>query len=488
MELLYPRPKCKFGANDRVVSATYVKCLEKPLSMEDKEGKSKEKNHWCLQCDNSPAVNKPMIVPIMISLTGDFTDSADSEPFRYYKPTEVHAIYPRYGPKDGGTVVQVWGANFLNFDDNLRCNFGSKSVVATFKSPNYLICRAPFSDNTNKPIPFSVSLNKQQQSRDDISYWYYSGAIVAKLEPNYGPEDGGNEIILMGSNMHPFIDETKINNANDTFCIFTDLNVKTPARLINSTKMACTAPATFDGITVTGVDFTLNNQNYTDDDVPYYYYKPPKIYDMIPREGPTKGGTHVKIFAAEFRKDKHILCNFDGIKTRAKLLNSQEIECVAPKWAAPEQVQVYVTYEEDGKKSKSTSLPFLYYETPEVHSLDPPCGPTYGYTQITVKGKNFINMGLNKAKCIFEGKKQMNVTIIDENTLICSSPPLTRSESLMPALDMRHTLEVTLNGLETTENHIKFHYYPDPEISKVLDSPRGPVSGGTHSTLVGRGY
>ena len=92
-----------------------------------------------------------------------------------------------------------------------------------------------------------------------ISYWYYSNPILAKLEPNYGPEEGGNEIILKGSSMHPFIDETIINNANYTFCIFSDLNVKTPGRLINATKMACVAPATFDGISVTGVDFTLNN-------------------------------------------------------------------------------------------------------------------------------------------------------------------------------------------------------------------------------------
>ena len=195
----------------------------------------------------------------MISLTGDFTDSADSEPFRYYNNTRVHAIYPRYGPKDGGTVVQVWGDNFLNYDENLRCNFGTKSVKAQFKSSTYLICKAPFSDNTNKPITFSISLNKQQQSRDMIEYWYYSNPILAKLNPNYGPEEGGNEIILMGSSMHPFIDETIINNANDTFCIFSDLNVKTPARLINATKMACIAPASFDGISVTGVDFTLNN-------------------------------------------------------------------------------------------------------------------------------------------------------------------------------------------------------------------------------------
>jgi hypothetical protein len=80
------------------------------------------------------------------------------------------------------------------------------------------------------------------------------------------------------------------------------------------------------------------------------------------------------------------------------------------------------------------------------------------------------------------------VTIIDESTLMCSSPPLTRSESLMPAIDMRHNVEITLNGAETTENHVKFAYYPDPEIFKVIDSPRGPVVGGTNSTLVGRGF
>ena len=43
MSLLYPRPKCKFGANDRIVSATYVKCHERPLKTEDWEGKSKDK-------------------------------------------------------------------------------------------------------------------------------------------------------------------------------------------------------------------------------------------------------------------------------------------------------------------------------------------------------------------------------------------------------------------------------------------------------------
>ena len=88
----------------------------------------------------------------------------------------------------------------------------------------------------------------------------------------------------------------------------------------------------------------------------------------------------MRIFASEFKANKNILCVFDGVKTHAKFISSSEIECVTPRWATPGQIPVWVTYQEDGDRSKSTSLPFLYYETPEVHSIMPPCGPTYGYT------------------------------------------------------------------------------------------------------------
>lgn len=94
----------------------------------------------CIQCDDSPVYETPEIVPLTISLSGDFSDSTDSEPFRYYMPTVVKAIKPRYGPKDGGTWVEVWGENFLNFAENTRCNFGSKSVAAHFISNTYMKC------------------------------------------------------------------------------------------------------------------------------------------------------------------------------------------------------------------------------------------------------------------------------------------------------------------------------------------------------------
>jgi hypothetical protein len=70
------------------------------------------------------------VVSFTVSLTGDFLDVHNSLPFRYYPETHIFAIKPRYGLKDGNTRVEVWGRNFFNFDENIRCAFGSVSVPA----------------------------------------------------------------------------------------------------------------------------------------------------------------------------------------------------------------------------------------------------------------------------------------------------------------------------------------------------------------------
>lgn len=126
-----------------IVEATYVSCTQKPLLVGDIEGLHAVRNHTCLQCESSPANDAAEIVSLMVSLTGDFTDTDDSENFRYYLPPMIHSIYPRYGKKDGGTLVEVWGENFLNFDIQTRCGFGSKSTQAHFISNTYMTCKAP---------------------------------------------------------------------------------------------------------------------------------------------------------------------------------------------------------------------------------------------------------------------------------------------------------------------------------------------------------
>ena len=104
--------------------------------------------------------------------------------------------------------------------------------------------------------------------------------------------------MVKGSNFNPFVEhEVIIDNHNDTFCFFQQLNSKVPVRVVNSTKLYCVAPENYLDLNFTIIEVTLNNQNYTDDLVPYYYFKPPKIFDYNPKEGPVRGGTEVHIHA-----------------------------------------------------------------------------------------------------------------------------------------------------------------------------------------------
>ena len=100
-------------------------------------------------------------------------------------------------------------------------------MKATFINSNYMLCESPFSDVVEKAIPFTVSLNNQQNSKDDVAFWYYSWPAITELVPDRGPDSGGTKVLLKGRNFHPFKD-LPIDNANDTFCKFENL-AKVPA-------------------------------------------------------------------------------------------------------------------------------------------------------------------------------------------------------------------------------------------------------------------
>ena len=96
--------------------ATYVTCTTKILDVSDLEGKKANRDNFCIQCGSSPQIDEEGFVPLSVSLTGDFTDSQESQSFMYYTPPSIKSIFPRYGVKDGQTKVEIWGDNFKNFD------------------------------------------------------------------------------------------------------------------------------------------------------------------------------------------------------------------------------------------------------------------------------------------------------------------------------------------------------------------------------------
>ena len=253
----YPHPNCRFGSVSNTVNATYVKCTPNPRKIGEREPLPSEKTEICIQCENSRPHNED-IIPFTVSLLGDFTDTLNSIPFRFYIQPKITWIYPRYGPKDGNTKVEVFGEGFLNFDQNLRCGFGSREVKAIYVNDHYLICYSPPSSIVQKKLPFSISFNNQQNTEDNIPYVYYEYPQVYRLEPNRGPDTGGTLVRIRGQNFNPLVALDDMTNHNDTFCKFGDLSLSL-ATVISSTEIECTSPPSFETREVP-VEISLNNR------------------------------------------------------------------------------------------------------------------------------------------------------------------------------------------------------------------------------------
>ena len=104
-----------------------------------------------------------------------------------------------------------------------------------------------------------------------------------------------------------------------------------------------------------------------------------------------------------------------------KYLSNSEIECFSPRVDHPGFVPLRISLDES---EQSPSVHYLYYDTPIIYSIEPSCGPDYGFTQIAVHGRNFLDLGHNKAVCIFNGSIITNATIMDGETMMCDSPTL----------------------------------------------------------------
>jgi len=130
-------------------------------------------------------------------------------------------------------------------------------------------------------------------------------------------------------------------------------------------------------------------------------------------------------------------------------------------------------------------LTYTYFADPALAEQDPVqphCGPTGGFTQVTVRGRNFVEVGFGLAKCVFNSTYRTNATVLDANTMVCDSPPL---ESVNG--DLWYNVSVTLDGDFVANASAKFYYYENPTISSI--SPwLGPMSGDTESVVRGTGF
>jgi hypothetical protein len=476
---IYPHPKCRFGSNQNTVNATFLECSSHPRKIGEKEPRGSELNETCIACEYSPP-HKADYVPFTVSLLGDFSDVQNSVPFRYYKDPIVYSIKPRYGPKDGGTMVEVYGENFLNFDQNLRCGFGSIEVKAYYVNENYLICYSPKSDVTGHKLPFTVSLNNQQNSLQNVPYVYYQKPQIYRLEPNRGPDTGGTLVRIRGDHFNPMKNIPDMNNYNETFCTFGNVSLSL-AKVISSTDMECVSPPSYVERQLE-VEITLNNREWTDDGRLFYYYHPPFIYFIYPKIGPVSGGTVVTIVGSNFENTGYVMCRFGDKYSKGEYISVNELKCVSPQVEKPGIVGLSVAIRED-EFSSGINTKYKYYALANLDSISPMCGPERGFTQLTLYGKNFP-VDDTEVKCVFNRTVFTNATVMSDQELKCDSPSVLNYDGVNENNVTEYDIEITMNGVDFDGPKRKFYYYVETNLWSVTPQ-LGPVEGGTLVKLQG---
>ena len=131
-------------------------------------------------------------------------------------------------------------------------------------------------------------------------------------------------------------------------------------------------------MTFVTVNLTLNNQNYTDEDIKFYFFNPPNVVDAYPLKGPIRGGTEINIWGTKFDKTREIICLFEKTSVKAKVISKTHLTCLSPNTTKSGDTKLVVKYEND--RFESDVLNYQYFDNPEIASLRPICGPISGFT------------------------------------------------------------------------------------------------------------
>ena len=172
--------------------------------------------------------------------------------FRCHRAPHILSIAPRQGSERGGTVVSVSGAGFLS-TRHLACRFGHDTVPATWQSRTLLTCVVP---RARVPgyVSVGVTLNGQDVT-EGTAVFHYDFALSAAdvtIAPLVGPRNGGTTLFLKLSSPRTVSAPLQCRFAG-AYTI--------PARLVNSTTMACPTPAVM-ALGAVPVELSLNGQDY----------------------------------------------------------------------------------------------------------------------------------------------------------------------------------------------------------------------------------
>lgn len=252
----------------------------------------------------------PGIVGVVVTAPGPDSGPLD---FTYTPLIGVSAIDPGFGPRAGGTVVDITGTCFTGATDVLFDGVSAASF--TVDSDTSITATTPagtpgFVDVT---IIGTVVCGGVETVPDAFEYIDADAPVIASLTPSSGPQTGGTAVTVSGSGFLGATGVTFDDIAGTSFVVVDDstITIVSPAHAVGPAPVRVEHPD--------GRSAPLN-----------FLYLPATVVDDVdPGTGPVAGGTTVTITGSCFTGATAVL--FDGVAaTSFTVVSDVEITAVTP--------------------------------------------------------------------------------------------------------------------------------------------------------------
>lgn len=470
----------------------------------------------------------------------DFTPSSDG-PLFFYDANElfVESISPEILRESGGVVVTVRGSGFPEtFPSTLACVFGGgdDAVPATRHSMELLTCVSP----ARRPGLVVVTVTSYGQSfvsDGDLSVEYIGDMRIFSSWPVLGPAVGGTVVTVLGEGFRP----------EEAYACAFGSSLQLPpveAVLVNDSAISCQTPMVFGSENVTlqvmtaqGDVFTPSGtyvysfvseegltdialttelagatENITPMSLHFEYHEDITISRMSPSNGPSSGGTIVRVSGSGFLDLPQAACQFGaGEPTAATVINSGTLVCTTSSFhaaagdsaqpgfnststnnsRAEKGVELRLTMNGVDFSPENTSVVFLYDDDLAVLALAPDRGPATGGMRILVRGSGFRPD--ERLACRF-GQQVTAAEYVRSDTIACWAPPQVRVAEVV--------VYVTLNGQDfisgrqasaavegdSSPGGAAVFTYTDRAAVTSLEPNSGPTRGGTVVAVSGMNF
>ena len=474
-------------------------------------------NNHTMSCVVPP--QRKSVVYLEVSLNGG-TEFSLGVPLQIYEAPQISSVKPKYAFAEFDTSIYVRGSNFVDSDE-LMCRFGLSEkgkVPAIFVDQNTIICVltstfiANLSNEITLPEKIGLSVsNYNDEFVDSNMNIQISETINLKIvRPSRVTELGGTMMHLRSMQqqdnaLHYPIYKCRFQSIRQ---VLTSA-VKRPTSF-ETHAFECEIPALEPGIAsveLWGYHDSEEEDGWLINKVAFEVETAQTLLDM--RLSTTSqhetfieslvtyktGGTRLLLSTSASLEEIHasngLYCVFDNVVVPASQCESSVVQCVSPPQDRIGQVEVKLRVYSDLNESEDEKayydlvgnpnpLMIQYVETPIILEVTPKTIPLSAGVILTVRGKNFVNSPLLRARVdnIIETSRVKFVS--DSELLVDLREPHPDRHSIINFKLV--SVIISINSVDFSAESVLISMERDLEIQSVQPS-RCPTSGG-HNVLV----